>query len=271
MINVSCFIYCKYDIKDHDTNNFWLVCVLLFACDEVVVRHEILHSSMRHKLRHKVFERRQTPSWYDFFTSQSKHVTFSLILAHSSTNILWNFETPFDSCFVSRLSSLKCCIPSIPINQHQREAPSPHLPALIAALAMSYGDAAARMPRKGFKLVLLGDASVGKSSILLRFLHNKFSEEIAACHEKPNMKLVIFFLNAPYPNILHFNGFQYVHVFFTYHKDHLSCKFSVFSLPFCVRFSGNHGGCCFQHQNHWVQGPPGGPWGWCRCELIELV
>eukprot|EP00434_Breviolum_minutum_P026974 symbB.v1.2.023849.t1/scaffold2213.1/size114990/10 len=50
--------------------------------------------------------------------------------------------------------------------------------ALIAALAMSYGDAAARMPRKGFKLVLLGDASVGKSSILLRFLHNKFSEEI---------------------------------------------------------------------------------------------
>ena len=49
---------------------------------------------------------------------------------------------------------------------------------------MSYGDAASsagapRMPRKGFKLVLLGDASVGKSSILMRFLHNKFSEEIA--------------------------------------------------------------------------------------------
>jgi len=43
---------------------------------------------------------------------------------------------------------------------------------------MSYGDAT-RMPRKGFKLVLLGDASVGKSSILMRFLHNKFSEEIA--------------------------------------------------------------------------------------------
>ncbi|CAK9001245.1 unnamed protein product [Durusdinium trenchii] len=48
---------------------------------------------------------------------------------------------------------------------------------------MSYGDAASsagapRMPRKGFKLVLLGDASVGKSSILMRFLHNKFSEEI---------------------------------------------------------------------------------------------
>ena len=43
---------------------------------------------------------------------------------------------------------------------------------------MSYGDAATR-PRKGFKLVLLGDASVGKSSILMRFLHNKFSEEIA--------------------------------------------------------------------------------------------
>ena len=41
---------------------------------------------------------------------------------------------------------------------------------------MSYQDAG-RM-RKGFKLVLLGDASVGKSSILVRFLHNKFSEEI---------------------------------------------------------------------------------------------
>lgn len=31
-------------------------------------------------------------------------------------------------------------------------------------------------PKKGFKLVLLGDASVGKSSILMRFLQNKFSE-----------------------------------------------------------------------------------------------
>eukprot|EP00440_Ansanella_granifera_P043874 gb/GFBE01047542.1/.p1 GENE.gb/GFBE01047542.1/~~gb/GFBE01047542.1/.p1 ORF type:complete len:235 (+),score=43.52 gb/GFBE01047542.1/:1-705(+) len=36
----------------------------------------------------------------------------------------------------------------------------------------------ATAPRKGFKLVLLGDASVGKSSILLRFLQNKFSEGI---------------------------------------------------------------------------------------------
>eukprot|EP00927_Polykrikos_kofoidii_P082516 TRINITY_DN8226_c0_g2_i1.p1 TRINITY_DN8226_c0_g2~~TRINITY_DN8226_c0_g2_i1.p1 ORF type:complete len:281 (+),score=46.46 TRINITY_DN8226_c0_g2_i1:113-844(+) len=33
-------------------------------------------------------------------------------------------------------------------------------------------------PRKGFKIVLLGDASVGKSSILLRFLQNKFSDGI---------------------------------------------------------------------------------------------
>lgn len=33
-------------------------------------------------------------------------------------------------------------------------------------------------PRKGFKLVLLGDASVGKSSLLMRFLHNKFSDGI---------------------------------------------------------------------------------------------
>eukprot|EP00929_Paragymnodinium_shiwhaense_P016048 TRINITY_DN12418_c0_g1_i2.p1 TRINITY_DN12418_c0_g1~~TRINITY_DN12418_c0_g1_i2.p1 ORF type:complete len:263 (+),score=60.76 TRINITY_DN12418_c0_g1_i2:77-790(+) len=32
--------------------------------------------------------------------------------------------------------------------------------------------------RKGFKLVLLGDASVGKSSILMRFLQNKFSDGI---------------------------------------------------------------------------------------------
>lgn len=34
------------------------------------------------------------------------------------------------------------------------------------------------MPKKGFKLVLLGDASVGKSSILMRFMQNKFSESI---------------------------------------------------------------------------------------------
>lgn len=33
-------------------------------------------------------------------------------------------------------------------------------------------------PKKGFKLVLLGDASVGKSSILMRFLQNKFSDGI---------------------------------------------------------------------------------------------
>mmetsp|Transcript_71325 Transcript_71325/g.204652 ORF Transcript_71325/g.204652 Transcript_71325/m.204652 type:complete len:250 (-) Transcript_71325:164-913(-) len=33
-------------------------------------------------------------------------------------------------------------------------------------------------PKKGFKVVLLGDASVGKSSILQRFLQNKFSEGI---------------------------------------------------------------------------------------------
>jgi len=32
--------------------------------------------------------------------------------------------------------------------------------------------------KKGFKLVLLGDAAVGKSSILMRFLKNKFSEGI---------------------------------------------------------------------------------------------
>merc|ERR1711972_896633 len=34
------------------------------------------------------------------------------------------------------------------------------------------------VPKKGFKLVLLGDASVGKSSVLMRFLQNKFSEGI---------------------------------------------------------------------------------------------
>merc|ERR1719270_449547 len=32
--------------------------------------------------------------------------------------------------------------------------------------------------KKGFKLVLLGDASVGKSSILMRFMQNKFSDGI---------------------------------------------------------------------------------------------
>ena len=62
-------------------------------------------------------------------------------------------------------------------NNHQRSPKSLQL-ASWRFFAMSYGDAA-RMPRKGFKLVLLGDASVGKSSILMRFLHNKFSEEIA--------------------------------------------------------------------------------------------
>eukprot|EP00930_Biecheleria_cincta_P033713 TRINITY_DN23351_c0_g2_i1.p1 TRINITY_DN23351_c0_g2~~TRINITY_DN23351_c0_g2_i1.p1 ORF type:complete len:232 (-),score=45.60 TRINITY_DN23351_c0_g2_i1:71-766(-) len=45
-----------------------------------------------------------------------------------------------------------------------------------AASASKAGAASA--PRKGFKLVLLGDASVGKSSLLLRFLQNKFSEGI---------------------------------------------------------------------------------------------
>merc|ERR1719270_1374917 len=38
--------------------------------------------------------------------------------------------------------------------------------------------AAKPVSKKGFKLVLLGDASVGKSSILMRFLQNKFSEGI---------------------------------------------------------------------------------------------
>ncbi|CAE8692317.1 unnamed protein product [Polarella glacialis] len=48
-----------------------------------------------------------------------------------------------------------------------------------AGLAPPGGGATASKPsvwKKGFKLVLLGDASVGKSSILLRFLQNKFSE-----------------------------------------------------------------------------------------------
>lgn len=109
------------------TTSGW--CVFCF----LPARHEILHSSMRHKWRHKVFERRQTPSWYDFFTSQSKHVTFSLILAHSSTNILWNFETPFDSCFsIAGFRPWSVAYQAY-LNQHQREAPSPHLPALIAA------------------------------------------------------------------------------------------------------------------------------------------
>jgi len=34
------------------------------------------------------------------------------------------------------------------------------------------------VPKKGFKLVLLGDASVGKTSLLQRFLQNKFSDGI---------------------------------------------------------------------------------------------
>mmetsp|Transcript_30734 Transcript_30734/g.60415 ORF Transcript_30734/g.60415 Transcript_30734/m.60415 type:complete len:229 (+) Transcript_30734:67-753(+) len=38
--------------------------------------------------------------------------------------------------------------------------------------------AAKPVSKKGFKLVLLGDASVGKSSIFMRFLQNKFSEGI---------------------------------------------------------------------------------------------
>merc|ERR1719353_1469478 len=33
-------------------------------------------------------------------------------------------------------------------------------------------------PKKGFKLVLLGDAAVGKSSLLMRFLQNKFTDGI---------------------------------------------------------------------------------------------
>lgn len=40
------------------------------------------------------------------------------------------------------------------------------------------GAAAVIGPKKGFKLVLLGDASVGKSSLLMRFLQNKFSDGI---------------------------------------------------------------------------------------------
>jgi len=36
----------------------------------------------------------------------------------------------------------------------------------------------ANPPKKGFKLVLLGDAAVGKSSILMRFLQNKFTDGI---------------------------------------------------------------------------------------------
>lgn len=40
-------------------------------------------------------------------------------------------------------------------------------------LIMSFGDAEQKRLRKGFKLVLLGDASVGKSSILVRPLDPK--------------------------------------------------------------------------------------------------
>jgi len=48
-----------------------------------------------------------------------------------------------------------------------------------AASTPAAASAAAKAPpKKGFKLVLLGDASVGKSSILMRFLQNKFSEGI---------------------------------------------------------------------------------------------
>merc|ERR1719197_1244744 len=45
---------------------------------------------------------------------------------------------------------------------------------------MDGGSAASAKPaaRKGFKLVLLGDAAVGKSSLLMRFLQNKFSDSI---------------------------------------------------------------------------------------------
>jgi len=46
-------------------------------------------------------------------------------------------------------------------------------PAASSAAGKDFGK-----PKKGFKLVLLGDACVGKSSILMRFLQNKFSESI---------------------------------------------------------------------------------------------
>lgn len=50
--------------------------------------------------------------------------------------------------------------------------------ATPAAASGAAPGAAKPPPKKGFKLVLLGDASVGKSSILMRFLQNKFSEGI---------------------------------------------------------------------------------------------
>lgn len=39
-------------------------------------------------------------------------------------------------------------------------------------------DGAGKMPNRGFKLVLLGDAAVGKSSLLMRFMQNKFTDGI---------------------------------------------------------------------------------------------
>merc|ERR1719162_1582723 len=51
-------------------------------------------------------------------------------------------------------------------------APGPESPSAAAAPSRP------APPKKGFKLVLLGDASVGKSSILMRFLQNKFSDGI---------------------------------------------------------------------------------------------
>merc|ERR1719401_527840 len=47
--------------------------------------------------------------------------------------------------------------------------------------------------KKGFKLVLLGDAAVGKSSILMRFLQNKFCDDmettVGACFSTKTIEL----------------------------------------------------------------------------------
>lgn len=42
----------------------------------------------------------------------------------------------------------------------------------------SGGAVQGKMPNRGFKLVLLGDAAVGKSSLLMRFMQNKFTDGI---------------------------------------------------------------------------------------------
>ena len=179
------------------------------------------------------------PRWFLQVTEQA--CTFSLILAHSSTNILWNFETLSIRVLLAGFRPWSVAYQAY-LNQHQREAPSPN-----------HGAHRSLPCRMGMQLHgCHGRASSWSCWVMPQLANPAFCCVFCTTSSLKKSHLVMktqiwnwWFCSMPPTQTFYISISFSMHMFFIYHKDHLSCKFSVFQCLFVCGFQETTVGAAF--------------------------